>query len=316
MKYRSPCLHVKPKVLIVADFPGWAYDNVSNAFMQVLKWKYDFTKVFAAELPLIDHRSFDLVYCMWWKTDFLERNFVPKEKLCIQVASFWSWQQKYKIPLNDLVEKYLNRACAVSVNCPGLYDLIAPLHRRVFLNPSGVDVDKFRPYLPRSSDAGQALIVGWTGSTAIHGDNKGLLDLIIPVCESLNNVTLKTVTKEKNWLPHVRMSEFYREIDVYLCASQSEGTPNPVLEAAASARAVISTPVGIVPLLIHQGINGMIVEREFTPIRSAVKRLRDDRTLCANMGAMNRQVIENEGWSWENRARNYQVMFDNILNGG
>lgn len=303
----------KPSVLIVSDFPGWAYDNVSNAIMRVLGDDYKFSKVYAVDLPLVDHSDFDLVYCMWWKTDFLERNVIPREKLIIQVASFWSWQHTYHIPLERLVADYLDRACAVSVNCPGLFELIDPRHLQVFLNPSGVDLDLFTAQPSRSVDPERDLVVGWTGSTAAHGDNKGLLDLIIPVCESLKGVVLKIVTKEKDWLPHKRMPDFYREIDLYLCASQSEGTPNPVLEAAASARVVFSTPVGIVPMLIKGGENGMIVNRDRDTIRTAVQKLRDDRGLCVRMGKNNRQVIETEGWSWEYRALNYNRMFKQVL---
>jgi len=303
----------KPRILIVSDVPGWAYDNVSSAIMLVLGLDFDFHKVYAQDLPLIDHHAYDLVYCMYWRSDFLQRNAIPKEKLCVQVASFWSWQEKYQISLERLIEGYLNKACAVSVNCPGLFELISPLHPAVFLNPSGIDLEKFHPHPPRSTQNDETLVVGWTGSTATHGDNKGLLDIILPACQSLDNVQLRIVTKEKHWLPHHEMPMFYRDIDVYVCASKSEGTPNPVLEAAASARAVISTPVGIVPMLIKDGWNGWVVRREIPDILAALLKLRDDRGLCVRMGKDNRRMIEEGGWSWEFRAENYRRMFNEIL---
>ena len=305
----------KPKILIVSDVPGWAYDNVSSAIMQVLAPDFDFHKVYAQDLPVIDPQAYDLVYCMYWRSDFLDRNTIPREKLCLQVASFWSWQEKYRISVQELVREFLNRACAVSVNCPGLFELIAPLHPSVFLNPSGIDLALFHPHPPRSTRSDAPLQVGWTGSTAAHGDNKGLFDIIQPACQALDHVHLKIVTKEKHWLPHHEMPRFYRDIDVYLCASQSEGTPNPVLEAAASARAVISTPVGIVPMLIQQGKNGLIVRRQQAEVQAALEKLRDDRRLCVQMGINNRRVIEQEGWSWEFRAENYRRMFHQILQG-
>lgn len=304
----------KPRILIVSDIPGWAYDNVSSAVMKVLQHDYDFQKVYAQDLPLVDHRAYDLVYCMHWRTDFLERNPIPREKLCLQVASFWSWQEKFQITAAQLVEDYLNRACAVSVNCPGLYEIISPLHPKVFLNPSGVDIEKFHPQPPRSTRDDQPLRVGWTGSTAAHGDNKGLLDIIQPACDALDNVQLQIVSKETHWLPHAEMAGFYRDIDVYVCASRSEGTPNPVLEAAASARAVISTPVGIVAMLIREGVNGLIIERTVEDLTRAIALLRDDRKRCVEMGARSREIIETEGWPWENRAMNYKRMFEAILN--
>jgi len=304
----------KPKILIVCDVPGWAYDNVSSAIMNELQGVFDFYKVYAQDLPVINHQPYDLVYCMYWRTDFLQRNFIPKRKLCLQVASFWSWQEKYQITLEQLVKDYLNNACAVSTNCPGLFDLISPLHPNVFMNPSGVDVEKFQPHPPRSTKKYEPFYVGWTGSTDAHGGNKGLFDIIKPVCQSLRNVHLRVVTKEEQWLPHHEMPKFYRDIDVYLCASKSEGTPNPVLEAAASARAVISTPVGIVPMLISDGHNGLLVRREQADVQAALLKLRDNRKRCAQMGINNRLVIEKDGWSWKSRSVNYKQMFTEILN--
>lgn len=309
-------MHPKPKILIVSDVKGWAYDNVSSAVMEELQQDFEFFKIFAEDLPQIDHHTYDLVYCMYWRTDFLQRNFIPREKLCLQVASFWSWQEKYQITLDELADEYLKSACAVSVNCPGLYDLISPRHPRVFLNPSGVDTEKFHPHPPKSTRNEDILTVGWTGSTAAHADNKGLFDIIQPACQSLDKVHLRIVTKEEDWLPHQEMPNFYRDIDVYVCASKSEGTPNPVLEAAASARAVISTPVGIVPMLIQNGKNGFLVRRDQGEITGALIKLRDNRQRCINMGMANRQVIEENGWSWKNRSQNYKRMFNDILGRG
>jgi glycosyltransferase involved in cell wall biosynthesis len=303
----------KPKILIVSDVPGWAYDNVSSAVMEELQQDFRFIKIFAEDLPVIDHHAYDLVYCMYWRSDFLQRNLIPREKLCLQVASFWSWQEKYQITLDQLVTEYLNKACAVSVNCPMLYDLISPRHPRVYLNPSGVDTEMFHPHPPKSTKNEDVLTVGWTGSTSAHGDNKGLLDIIQPACQSLDKAQLRIVTKEEDWLPHHEMPNFYRDIDVYVCASQSEGTPNPVLEAAASARTVISTPVGIVPMLIKNGKNGFLVRRNRTYFEAALLRLRDDRKRCISMGIINRQVIEDDGWSWKYRSLNYKRMFTQIL---
>ena len=303
----------KPHILIVSDYPGWAYDHVSDAIMRHLSPFYAFSKLYAVDLPLIDHHDYDLAYVMYWHTDFLERNTVPKGKLIIQVSSFWSWQHKYQISAVALVEGYLNRGQGVSVNCPGLYDLIAPYHPQVYFNPGGVDLDLFTPQPPRPNHELGPLVVGWTGSVGEHGDNKGLLDFIQPACDALADVTLKTVTREADWLPYEQMPQFYRDIDVYLCASQSEGTPNPVLEAAASGRAVISTPVGIVSMLLKDGNNGFIIPRAIEAIQDALMTLRDDRDLCLQMGQNNREVIESEGWGWQHRAGNYKRMFDAVL---
>ena len=301
----------KPHVLIACDYPDSVYDVNSTAIINGLKGRYYFTKIYTCDLPIIDHRSFDLVYCMWWRSDFLDRNFIPRDKLCIQVASFWSWQRNFPTPLEELVEKYLLRAGAVSVNCYGLWEVISPLHPHVFLNRGGVDLELFKPCPPRSTD--KPLVVGWTGSVTTHGNNKGYYDIILPACSAVTDVMLNTRTKEERVFAHKDMPQFYSEIDVYVCASESEGTPCPVLEAAASARAVISTPVGIVPDLIQDWDNGLVIGRSVEDLTRAIVQLRDDRQLCLKMGQRNREKVISDGWSWKERAQAYGYMFDMML---
>ena len=48
-------------------------------------------------------------------------------------------------------------------------------------------------------------------------------------------------------IAHEDMPEYYNGIDIYVCTSRTEGTPNTVLEAMACGVPVISTDVGIVP---------------------------------------------------------------------
>ena len=47
----------------------------------------------------------------------------------------------------------------------------------------------------------------------------------------------------------MEMLDFYNDIGTLVCFSESEGTPNPILEAAACGRAVLSTKVGNFPVL-------------------------------------------------------------------
>ena len=44
-------------------------------------------------------------------------------------------------------------------------------------------------------------------------------------------------------IPHDKMAEYYSKIDLYICTSKIEGTPNPVLESMACGVPIISTDV-------------------------------------------------------------------------
>lgn len=101
---------------------------------------------------------------------------------------------------------------------------------------------------------------------------------------------------------------------MYVCASAHEGAPLPVLEAAACGPPVISTAAGIVPELVRDGVNGLIVERNVEAISAALRRLRDDRDLLRRMGHESRRAAERD-WTWAVRIGDYVRMFDAVIAG-
>ncbi len=74
---------------------------------------------------------------------------------------------------------------------------------------------------------------------------------------------------------HARIGELIRESRALVLCSVEEGIPNVVLEAFAAGRPVIATPVGAVPDLVQDGVNGLIVPRR-DPVRLAAAM----RELC------------------------------------
>lgn len=306
----------KPRILIVCDYPDSVYDRVSDGFINEINNLFEIEKIYTVHDPIIEHSRYDVIYLMWWRSKIWEEFYIPKNKLCIYVASFWSWQEKFKTPLPELAAQYLSHAHSVSVNCPGLFKLISPHHPNVFMNPGGVDINKFSSQPPRSTNNSEPLMVGWAGSESGHDYKKGYREIIVPACTNLHGVELVSRVLEINPISHNDMPDFYKSIDVYICASISEGTPNPVLEAAASSRAIVSTPVGIVPMLIDDEYNGFIIDRSISQLREKLTVLRDNRELCVRMGCRNRLKIEIDGWSWKNRAIGYAEMFSKMITDG
>ncbi|WP_160112306.1 glycosyltransferase [Salicibibacter kimchii] len=94
-------------------------------------------------------------------------------------------------------------------------------------------------------------------------------DLVTSALKDLN-VKLEIRTF-KDKVPRKDMMAFYQGLDCFVCSSASEHIPLPVLEAAASGVTIITTNVAIVPELISDKQNGIIVKREAHAIRHAVQ---------------------------------------------
>lgn len=85
----------------------------------------------------------------------------------------------------------------------------------------------------------------------------------------------------------------YADTDVLLLSSLNEGTPVAVIEAMASARAVVATSVGGVPDLIEDGINGLLIPAgEPDRLADALERLAGDPALRVRLGATARETVK------------------------
>lgn len=75
--------------------------------------------------------------------------------------------------------------------------------------------------------------------------------------------------------------------------SDSEGSPNAVLEAMACGRAVVATNVGDIPYLLDNGKSGFVVAcGDDAMLVDRILQLLTDRDLCRRMGAEGRRKAE------------------------
>jgi len=153
--------------------------------------------------------------------------------------------------------------------------------------------------------------VGWAGSLGNHGAEHRRFDVIQRAVARLPGVTLSTAIREQRWRNQDEMREFYRDLDVYVCASRSEGTPNPCLEAAACGVPLVTTGVGNMPELIEEGENGYLFDGSVDALAYRLAMLRDSPSLAMRMGARIRETIA--AWDWRVQADNYARMFDALL---
>jgi glycosyltransferase involved in cell wall biosynthesis len=307
----------RPVVLCVVNRPDWAHDRKTDALARELGGAYQVVKRYQAEVSAADFERADCVLLYFWlqveqvdsMREMLQR---VRDRLVIGICSHFeldgAWREPGLATLQEL-------ARAVFVNNRLLLEEFGPLlGQPVYYTPNGVDTEFFRPAAPPSPPApALPLRVGWAGSLTNHGvDHRGVHQFIAPAVEEMGG-ELRLAAREEKWRGREEMLEFYHSLDVYVCASRSEGTPNPCLEAAACGLPVITTRVGNMPELIRDGENGFFVERDAADIADKLARLRDDPGLRHRLGRAARAAVE--PWDWRHQAARYDAMFQAVLEG-
>jgi glycosyltransferase involved in cell wall biosynthesis len=295
---------------------NWAYDSIAKALVKQNKdpdLNLDIAYVKGGQRRLKDiHREYDLVFILGWQVLGVFENgrlkrrntFLDPSRTLAGIHSHHSWDERQTLPdrivspPEELVE-LLNRFVGVNIVSRRLYELFMGAGlKNGACTLNGVDTEIFLADEPVRREG--FLRVGSLGTNK-HDWRKGITEYIEPACD-LEGVELHlAMPKDGHHIPLDEMPSFYRGIDVYVCASASEGFSLSVLEAAASGCPVISTRVGGCEDLIIDGVNGFLVDRDVNPIREKVKLLRDDRELAKKMGLMNRHIVE-QLWSWKVRA--------------
>src|SRR5262249_32496249 len=81
----------------------------------------------------------------------------------------------------------------------------------------------------------------------------------------------------------------------------------------AAGKAIVATAVGGTGQLIQDGVHGLLVPPE-DPVRlaQAIRRLLEDRTLAARLGAAARRRVQ-EKYSREAMVRNFETFFQNLV---
>jgi glycosyltransferase involved in cell wall biosynthesis len=305
----------RPLVLCIVDRPGWAHDRKTRALAGALAREYRLVTRYQSEVSESDIDAADLVLVYYWlqvdQLSRLKRVFKRvRGRLMMGICSEYELEGAWRKPGLAMLSSLPGAVFANNLQLA--MQFAAALGRDVFYTPNGVDTSFFRPAAAPPPPA--PVHVGWAGSlknqTSAH---RGVHQFIVPAVAAVEGAELYLAAREDRWRGAEEMREFYQSLHVYICASRSEGTPNPCLEAAACGLAVLTTPVGNMPELIRDGENGLFVTRDVDDIAAKLRRLRDDPELREQMGCAARAAVE--AWDWRYQAPRYAEMFAAVLDG-
>ncbi len=301
-----------PTLKILYDVDGWAYHHRARALQNHVPADFD---VSLARLSRLDRphdtavalgtEEPDLVFVLSTPAIAAVRQAVDARGWRTKLVGSWNAGWPLQIPL--FFEAY-RQADAMVINNATAWRRVGRLPR-TYLLPNGVDRDVFRVLTPIEARAPRVL---WTGSQ-LGRQRKGYDRLLIPLQRRLRELgidsewdLLDSYAADKR--PPEAMAAWYNTATVLVCASAAEGTPNPALEAAACGCTVVSTPVGNMPELIRDGVNGYLVARTLDALVAGV------RTACANHRRLATEMLQDiRLWDWRQRSPPFYDAFREIL---
>lgn len=300
----SAARSTRKRLLMVADVPNWIFEKHCHRLKAHLSDEFEISIKYANE-PY-DEAMYDLIYPLeWHMVDGAK--IIDRAKYVTGIRSHLSWAH---IPIGQFADYLSSKYAVVHVVSDRLYRQFKPVLPSVQYVTHGVDTVFYTPERPNERPSGK-LRIGWAGnrSAAVKGFGPYIEPLgRIPGVElvfcgySDENLTLE------------KMKEFYNSIDAYVCASETEGNNNSLLEAASMACAIITTDVGTVPEYLADGLSAFIVERSLPAFEKAVIILRDNPALRMEMGNKARQNLLEGGWDWSLKIEDFRNFFRRVAN--
>lgn len=335
------------RIALIADKNDWAFHNIATHIKSSLSDKYTFDIYYTDDyggdydkiLSDIYNNRYDLVH-FYWREVILNLYFnIVKTKLdhlvdvresFIDTKLTFSIHDhclldsnnllNYKIVFNYLSDSYI----VSSERLFNIYRKLIDYHDPYRVIEDGVDLAKFYPKnSKRLLDNDRKILVGWAGNSTwgkdvSAEDYKGFHTIIKPAVNELKQegFNIDGIYADRNikHIPHNEMNDYYNSIDIYICASSIEGTPNPILEAFACGVPVVSTDVGVVPQLFGAEQKQFILN-----VRSKDELKDKLRVLICNpelrMKLSEENISRISGWTRDDEANKWDDFFSHILAG-
>lgn len=337
--------HEKTKIALIIDTDNWAFGNIARQLERYLSEQFDFVVIPMDIIDNIDKifmmtEDCDIVHFFWREHltligtpyyrsyveslgmpyELFHERFIATKKLSTSVYDHLLLEED---ELSSRAHLFTEMVAGYTVgseklNC--IYSEVSGYPKPTRVIEDGVDLTKFIPVnIKRLQEVGQReLVIGWVGNSkwaAEIEDFKGVNSILKPAIEQLQQegfaVKSLFADRQDQFIPHDQMPNYYSKIDVYVCTSKIEGTPNPVLESMACGVPVISTDVGIVPQAFGELQKAFILpERTVEALKDSIRKLVEEPALLTRLSTENIERIKE--WDWSIKAAKFGQYFESL----
>ena len=161
-----------------------------------------------------------------------------------------------------------------------------------------------------------AILVGNSAWRQDTEDFKGVNTILKPTIQELieegYEIEPYFADRQERMIPHDKMVDYYNDIDIIVCTSKIEGTPNPVLEGMACGDVVVSTDVGIVPdVLGEKQAKFILEERSKKCLKQKIIYLVEHRNEFEELKNENLERIQD--WTWKKISEKFKAFLDYVF---
>lgn len=333
----------KKKIALIIDTEGWAFDNIAHQLKNNLT-EFDIDiipgRIFEGNMIklFLLGEDYDLIHFLWRGYLTLIDRAEMHNYIEALGMSFEKFKQKYILNKNITfsvcdelylsgddewrTEETMKYGKEYFVTSKRLYNIYQQFSKKPqMVIHDGVDLQK---YIPENLDRFkniETVRIGWTGNSKFKdsegdSDMKGVEGIIKPAIEELQregySVELNLADRNIKMIPQEEMPKFYNSIDLYVCASKTEGTPLPIIEAMAMGVPVISTDVGIVSEAVGECNKKYILkERTKEDLKNAIKSIIKNKQDFEEISKENIEKVKQ--WDWKVIAQQYKEFFESNM---
>ncbi len=333
----------KKKIALIIDTEGWAFDNIAHQLKNNLT-EFDIDiipgRIFEGNMIklFLFGEDYDLIHFLWRGYLTLIDRAEMHNYIEALGMSFEKFKQKYILNKNITfsvcdelylsgddewrTEETMKYGKEYFVTSKRLYNIYQQFSKKPqMVIHDGVDLQK---YIPENLDRFkniETVRIGWTGNSKFKdsegdSDMKGVEGIIKPAIEELQregySVELNLADRNIKMIPQEEMPKFYNSIDLYVCASKTEGTPLPIIEAMAMGVPVISTDVGIVSEAVGECNKKYILkERTKEDLKNAIKSIIKNKQDFEEISKENIEKVKQ--WDWKVIAQQYKEFFESNM---